>query len=171
MTDNVILTGLMGAGKTTVGKILANKLGKTFIDTDELIENKAELTINEIFQKFGEKYFRNLEEEIIANVSSKKGLVVSAGGGAVERDANIANLKKNGVLFYLSANPETLFDRIKNEKNRPLLRNDNPLETLKYLLKKREEFYLKADFVIDTNNKDYNDVAKEIIQKMINYEK
>ncbi len=171
MAENIILIGLMGAGKTTVGKILAKNLNKTFVDSDKLIENKAGITINEIFAKFGEEYFRNLEEEIIADISAKSGLVISTGGGAVRREKNIQNLKKNGILIYLSASPEVLFERIKNEIDRPLLKNNKPLETLKNLLKQREEFYLKAHFVIDTNNKDYNDVAQEIIQKIKNYEK
>ncbi len=171
MAENIVLIGLMGAGKTTVGKILAENLDRTFIDSDELIEKRAKMTINEIFAKFGEEYFRNLEEEVLADISAKSGLVISTGGGAVQREDNILNLKKNGVLFYLNASSEVLFERIKNETDRPLLKNDNPLETLKNLLKKREKFYFKADFVIDTNNKDYNDVAEEIIRKLENYEK
>jgi shikimate kinase len=172
MANSIILIGLMGSGKTTVGKILADKLGKEFVDTDAIIEKNAGLLINKIFQNFGEEYFRNLEENVIAKISKQKDLIISTGGGSVEREINLINLKKtDGEVFYLSASPETLFDRIKTEKNRPLLENNNPLETLKALLKKREAFYLKADFVIDTNNKDYNDVAKEIIAKMKNYEK
>lgn len=170
MTRNIVLIGLMGSGKSTVGKLIAEQLGKVFIDTDDLIEKDTQKSINEIFATDGEAYFRKLEAKIIEKVSLNPDQIISTGGGAVENPENIKNLKRNGLVFYLKASSQELYERVKNEKNRPLLQNNNPLETLERLLDKREKFYSLADFIINTDRKNPEEIAREIGEKYINYE-
>jgi len=168
MAKNIVLIGLMGSGKTTVGKLLAKKLNKTFIDTDECIENEEKISINEIFSRFGESCFRNLETDIIKKVCLADNQIVSTGGGIVEKPKNLEILKKNGIIFYLYASVEELYQRIKNEKNRPLLNNDAPKWALEKLLNKREIFYELCDVKIDTTGKNADQIADEIINKLEN---
>ena len=161
---NIVLVGLMGAGKTTVGKILAEKLKKNFIDTDELIVQEAKKSINEIFEKFGEKYFRELEKNIISKTSQLSDNVISIGGGALENPENISNLKQNGILFYLRADVDTLEKRLQNANDRPLLKNTPLKEKLTELLNKREKNYLLSQKIIDTTNKTTDTISEEIIE-------
>jgi shikimate kinase len=169
MSKNIVLIGLMGSGKTSVGKLLAKKLGKKFVDTDEIIELETGKTINQIFAHDGEPFFRKTESEIIQKISQNQDQVISTGGGCVENPVNIDNLKKAGIVFYLKATPEELFDRIKNENTRPLLKTDNPLLILEKLLHKREKFYAQADVIIDTVNKKPDEIVDEIMEKVTNY--
>lgn len=170
MTKNIVLTGLMGSGKTTIGKLIAQKLDKNFIDTDKLIEEEAQITINEIFSLHGESYFRQLESKIIQKVSLNPDQIISTGGGSVENPDNMMNLNRNGIVFYLKTSAEELFKRIQNETNRPLLKNDDPLGTLKQLLKKREKFYNLAHIIINTDGRQLNEIVNEIQEKYSNYE-
>ncbi|OGH97570.1 MAG: hypothetical protein A2104_03065 [Candidatus Melainabacteria bacterium GWF2_32_7] len=170
MARNIVLIGLMGSGKTTVGNLIAQKLGKNFIDTDVLIEKEAQMTINEIFQLYGETHFRELESKIIKKLSLDSDQIISTGGGSVENQDNLKNLKETGILFYLKASAKKLFERIKNEDNRPLLKNDDPLKTLEKLLEKREKFYTQANFIISTENKQIDEIVNEIVEKYKKYE-
>ena len=170
MVKNIVLVGLMGCGKTTVGKLLASKLNMSFIDTDSQIEQHAGRSINQIFEKYGETHFRNLEHQIAIELSNKSGYVISTGGGFVENTDNINLLKDNSVLFYLLATPQELYDRIKDDTSRPLLKNSSPLETLKVLLDKRESKYRLADEMIITSNKPIDEIVKEITEKYSKYE-
>ncbi|MDD3012776.1 MAG: shikimate kinase [Candidatus Gastranaerophilales bacterium] len=170
MSKNIVLIGLMGSGKTTVGKLLAQKLDKKFIDTDEWIENEEKISINEIFSRFGESCFRNLETDILKKICLSGNQIISTGGGIVEKPQNIDILKKKGIVFYLYAPVEELYQRIKNEKNRPLLNNDAPKWALENLLKKREKFYELCDIKIDTTDKNVDQITSEIIEKFENYD-
>ncbi len=162
---NIVLVGLMGAGKTTVGKVLAEKLQKEFIDTDEVIVKTENKSINEIFTEKGEIYFRELEKNVIARVSQMSDKVISVGGGALENQENIFNLKKNGILFYLKADVDTLEKRLQNATDRPLLKNVPLKEKLAKLLEKREKNYLLSEKVINTNcEKLVETIAEEIIE-------
>lgn len=162
MGKNIVLVGLMGAGKTTVGELLAKMYGLVFVDIDKVIELDAGMSISKIFAAKGEEYFRKLESTMILTFSNKSDSIISTGGGAVENGENLKNLKKNGIIVYLKASPEKLFERIKGENNRPLLKNTDPIETLKNLLNKREKNYLKADIIIETDNKTKEEIAEEI---------
>lgn len=162
MGKNIVLVGLMGAGKTSVGRLLAEKFGLDFIDIDEFIEINSKMSVSEIFSKYGEGWFRELEKDAIIVISKKNGSVVSTGGGALENEENLKNFQKNGTLIYLKTSPQILFERVKKQNNRPLLQNENPLETLKILLKKRENNYLKADIIIETDKKTKEEIVKEI---------
>ena len=155
----------MGAGKSSIGIELSKYLGFEFYDTDMMIELEQNIKISQIFSTYGEEYFRNLETVMISKVSSFSRSVISTGGGSIQNVDNLAKLKQNGVVFYLKANPETLFERVKDDANRPLLQTENPLAILKELLLKREKNYMLADVIIETDNKDKIDIAKEIVKE------
>jgi shikimate kinase len=161
---NIVLTGLMGSGKTTLGKYISEKIGMEFVDTDEIIIQKAGKSISEIFEEQGEPYFRDLESEAVLEASLKHGCVISTGGGAVLREVNIDNLKKTGVLFYLEASPEELYNRIKDDSSRPLLRGDDPVEILRRVLLARRPYYETADFKITTENRSLEEIYIQVIE-------
>lgn len=163
---NIILTGFMGSGKTVVGKSLAKKLGKKFVDLDKLIVKKEGRPINDIFKKNGEKYFRDIETLIAKEASLLQGVVVSTGGGIVLREENMDALKKNGKIVYLHVSPDVAYNRVKSDKNRPLLKVDDPLAKIKELLEKREKYYKRNDFEIDTSEMTIDEVVDRIIKIM-----
>jgi len=166
MFKNIILTGFMGVGKTSVGTRLAKDLGFTFVDTDELIEADQKITITEIFSTFGEPYFRDVETRVIKQVLENENQVVSTGGGAVISDGNRRAFKENGVTICLTAHPESIYDRIKHETHRPLLQVPDPIAKVRKLLDAREQFYRQADFIIDTSERSVDDVITEIKEKV-----
>jgi shikimate kinase len=163
---NIVLTGFMGTGKTEVGRILSRKLGYVLVDADTEIEKEQGITITEIFKQYGEPKFREIESNVIKRLSEIKNAVISTGGGAVLRQENMDNLRKNGVIICLTASPETILKRTGNNNDRPLLQVDNPLQKIKELLKFRRPYYEKADIMIDTENKTPLEVADEIIEKV-----
>ncbi|MDH4161110.1 MAG: shikimate kinase [Nitrospirota bacterium] len=166
MFKNIILTGFMGVGKTSVGTRLAKDLGFTFIDTDSLIEADQKISITEIFSSFGEPYFRDVETRIIGQVLENENQVVSTGGGAVIREENRAAFKEKGMTVCLMARPEVIYDRIKHETHRPLLQVAEPLAKIRELLATREPFYRQADIIIDTSDKTVDGVIAEIRGKV-----
>jgi len=166
MFKNIILTGFMGVGKTSVGMQLAKDLGYTFVDTDTLIEADQKITITEIFSTFGEPYFRDVETRIIRQILEDEKQIVSTGGGAVIRDENRAAFKKAGIVICLTARPEVILERIKHETHRPLLRTSNPMAKIKELLDSRAKFYSQADLIIDTSEKSADDAVREIKEKV-----
>ncbi|MFN3740058.1 MAG: shikimate kinase [Thermodesulfovibrionales bacterium] len=163
---NIVLTGFMGTGKTEVGRLLAMRLGYKFIDADSVIEEEQKMPITEIFKKFGEPYFRDIESNVIKRLSDMEGVVISTGGGAVLREENMNNLRKKGVIICLMASPKTIFERTKNDTSRPLLQVNDPLQRIKELLNMRRPYYEKADIMIDTDRKTPEEVAEEIIKKI-----
>ena len=164
---NLTLCGMMGSGKSTIGKILAKKIGYDFVDIDKLIEEKAKKSINKIFEEDGEKYFRELEEKITLDILKKHNTVVSLGGGAIinKRISNI--IKMNSYNIYLEVNLNILRQRLIKSKNRPLILKKNIDKTLKELLLKREIFYKKANLIIK-NESGINNTIKTIIKNLIN---
>ena len=167
---NIVLVGMMGAGKTTIGELLATKLNRELKDIDRVIEQEQKKSIIEIFTDDGEEVFRKLESETIEKFSNMSDLIISTGGGALEKANNLSNLQKNGIIIYLKADIEELFKRVKNETQRPLLKEQDPLEVIKKLIKKREKFYLMADITIITDNKSPEKITEEIIKAIKNYE-
>jgi len=163
---NIILTGFMGTGKTAVGKELATILDMRLIDVDTEIEKSEKTTINEIFQKFGEPRFREIETGMIKKISQQKNVVISTGGGAVLKQENMDMLRKTGVIICLMATPETILNRTSNSNDRPLLKVENPFEKVTELLNFRRPFYEKADILINTENKTPLQIAEEIIEKI-----
>jgi shikimate kinase len=160
---NIVLIGFMGTGKTTIAIAVANRLKMRYVSTDDLIEKKEKRTINEIFQKSGEDYFRDVESAVIRDVSCMEGLVIDTGGGAVLRDENISYLKSSGVVVCLSADEDTVMERTKKYKHRPLLNVEDPKRKIRDLLAKRAPFYAKADHTIDTGKLN----AKQVLEKII----
>jgi shikimate kinase len=166
---NIVLTGFMGTGKTEAGRILAQRLGYTLIDADTEIEKEQKMTITEIFKQYGEPKFRDMEADIIKRLSEMKNAIISTGGGAVLRQENMDNLRKNGVVVCLTASPETILKRTSNNNDRPLLQVEDPLQKIKELLEFRKPYYEKADIMIDTEGKSPLRVAEEIISKVNEY--
>ena len=170
--NNIILVGMMGAGKTYIGKALKEKYpNMDFIDTDELIENSQNMKISEIFEKFGEAYFRDLETKVISNLMQNDNQIISLGGGVFEREENRTILNKNGYTIYLKADAKTLFNRIKNETHRPLLKQGFGVEKVSEILDKRELNYQKALIIIDTCEKSKYNIIEEVIKRVEEYAK
>ncbi len=161
---NIVLTGFMGTGKTAVGRELSRMLNMRLVDIDSEIELSQKKTINDIFKIHGEKYFRDLESELIKKYSGEKSLIISTGGGAVLRDKNMNALRKNGIIFCLSARAETILERTKMSDERPLLKVDDPLAKINELLDYRRPFYERAGIVIDTEGKSPIQIAEEIME-------
>jgi shikimate kinase len=162
--QNIVLTGFMGTGKTAVGRELSRLLSMQFIDIDAEIEAGQKMTITEIFQRFGEKYFRDLETATIRKVAVGKNLVISTGGGAVLREENMEALRENGIVFCLDAHPETILERTNESDDRPLLRAEDTLAKIKELLDFRRPFYRTAGTLIDTEGKTPLQIAEEIVE-------
>jgi shikimate kinase len=165
---NIVLIGMRGSGKTTVGKILAQKLGRELVEMDELITQKAGLAIPEIVEKYGWSKFRDIEEEVTNEVAGRDNIVNAAGGGVVTREKNIAKLKKNGVLVWLKANVDILVRRIGEDSERPLLvRGRTWREDIEITLTERKPLYQKAaDLVVDTEDKTPEEIAEIVMSLM-----
>ena len=166
MKSSIALIGFMGVGKTVVGKVLAEKLGKKFVELDYLIEQKARKTIPEIFDQEGEVAFRELEIEITKEVTNKRNQVIACGGGIVLNKINIDRLKRDSIIVYLMASPMVVLRRVSNGGDRPVLTTIN-LPIIRELLKFRQPFYERAaDFKINTSKMYVNSVAEQIISKV-----
>lgn len=166
MKNNIILIGMMGAGKSTIGLELAKVLKNyTLIDMDSEIEKRCNMKISEIFEKYGEEYFRNYETSLIKELCNNQNQIISTGGGVFEKEENRKILKANGKVFYLKASPEKLFDRIKAQTHRPLLQQGFGVEKVKSILEKREANYEKADIIIDTENELPYNIVKRIAEE------
>jgi shikimate kinase len=163
---NLVFTGFMGAGKSKTGKIVSEKLNMSFFDTDDLIEKKSGFSISDIFKRLGEADFRQMETETIKEVSEKDSAVISCGGGAVLNPVNIANLKKKGIIINLRASAEVIYDRLKCESNRPLLKCKRPLIEIKKLLDFRKSAYADCDFSFNTDGL----TIVEVVGKVLNYD-
>lgn len=147
---NIYLVGLMGAGKTTVGRQLAKRLHRRFVDADQEIEARTGVRIPVIFEIEGEAGFRRRETQVIDALSRERDLVVATGGGAVLDPANRASLKHSGLVIYLAAAPEILFERTRMDRNRPLLQVEDPLTRLRQLHAERDPLYREvADVVVE----------------------
>jgi shikimate kinase len=141
---NIVLTGFMATGKTTIGRLLAGKLGYAFVDTDHLIEDRCGQTVAEIFQVKGETVFRSMEADVARELGRKVGLVIATGGGLVLDPANVAALKNRGRIFCLTATPEAIMDRASRYAAvRPLLVGTNPMRRIVALMKEREKAYMR----------------------------
>jgi len=158
----------MGTGKTEVSRELARLLTMKLIDIDTEIEKSAKMSINQIFEQFGEQKFREMETEMIEKVSCEKNVIISTGGGAVLKQENMDALKKTGRVICLMATPETILQRTSGTSERPLLQVEKPLEKINELFNLRKPFYEKADMMIDTENKTPLQIAEEIIEKVKN---
>lgn len=167
MTDNIILIGFMGSGKSSVGKLLAKELNFEFIDTDEEIEKANDLKISKIFKDFGEEYFRELETSYLKKLLlNKNDLILSTGGGLPLRDSNVKILRELGVVVYLKATKDTIVKRVKDDNSRPLLASDHLEERVDSLLRSRESCYQAAAHIeINTDDKFFTAIISEILEQ------
>ena len=160
---NISLIGMMGSGKTCIGELLAKLLNMSFVDTDEQIIKSEKTSINQIFAQKGETYFREIETATLKNVLNFNNQIISTGGGIIKSDENLSLLKEKSVVFYLKASPDILFERIKNNKERPLLNVENMKDKIKTILQERISQYEKAQYIIVTDDKSPIEIANEII--------
>lgn len=162
---NVVLIGFMGTGKTSTGKLLANRLGYFFIDTDNKIEIDNKISINDMFAQYGEKYFRNKEAETIHKVAEYHNAVISTGGGVVLNEDNMIALRQNGIIITLKASIDVILERTGRRKNtRPLLKEEDRRQIIVDLLETRDALYQRADLIIDTSELSPLQVTDEIIK-------
>ena len=161
----ISLIGMMGSGKSTIAKLLVDRLCFQLVDTDSLIVEKENLSINDIFENKGEEYFRKLESKILSDVLSIDNSVISTGGGIVKNESNILLLKEKSIVFYLKADENVLYERVKANNERPLLHTDDIFSKIKILLSERKEKYELAHYVIDANQEP-NKIVDEIIEKL-----
>ena len=161
---NIVLIGFMGTGKTTIATKLSHRLKMRYVSTDDLIDKKEKRTINEIFTRSGEDYFRDVEADVVREASGMENVVIDAGGGAVIREENMANFKSSGIVICLTADPEVIMERTKKYKHRPLLNVEDPKRKITELINKRAPFYAKADHVIDTGKFTVRQVIEKIVE-------
>lgn len=166
MKRNLILIGYMGSGKTTVGQVLAERLGCSFRDTDHLIEEGEGCSISEIFSRFGENYFRRRETACLQQLMEENALgIISVGGGTPLRAENRELLKKLGRIVYLKADPMTIYERIKEDQSRPLLQTEDPLKKITNMLAERESFYRECtEQIVWVDGKTAEEIAEEIVK-------
>jgi len=162
----VVLTGMMGAGKSEVGELLAEQLGYEFIDTDKLIEKQQNKKITQIFKDVGEDGFRNIESKVIQDLEGSKSKVISVGGGAVIRKENRILLQGLGHVVYLKATPRELYYRLKNDTTRPLIQVDNPQKEFERILEERSMAYAQCDITVDTEEIGVDEVVDQLIDEM-----
>jgi shikimate kinase len=163
----LVLVGMMGAGKTTVGRRLANRLGRRFIDSDEEVEKAAGMSIEDIFKLRGEADFRAGEVKVIARLLREGEVVLGTGGGAFVNPETRALVKAAAVSVWIKADFEVLFQRVSRRSNRPLLKNGNPRETLHALMEARYPIYAEADLTVVSREVPQDQVASEVIDAII----
>ena len=162
---NIVLIGLRGCGKTTVGKLLAKRLGKQFVEMDELIVQRAGLSIPDIVDRYGWDIFRDLEEEVTRDVAMLDNIVNATGGGVVTKKENIHELKKKGKLVWLKASIDTLLKRIGNDEYRPSLTGKSQREDMEAVFAERRPIYERvADVIIDTDGKTSEEIVEAIVK-------
>ena len=163
---SVYLVGLMGAGKTTIGRALAKQLGWRFVDSDHEIEARTGVGIPTIFEIEGEAGFRRRESQVIADLTKQHGLVMATGGGVVLAEENRRNLRENGLVVYLDVSPVKLYERTRLDRNRPLLQVENPLAKLEELHAQRAPLYREvADLVVDGNRNNPQAVVQLLVKE------
>lgn len=162
---NIYLIGFMGTGKSTVAKELAKRLGAECVEMDQRIEEDQAMAITEIFEKYGEEHFRNLETELLRSFAEEEHLVVSCGGGSVLREENAALMKAKGEIVLLAARAETIYERVKDSTNRPVLNGHMSVEYIQELMNCRSARYeAVADVCIATDTKNVDEICAEIME-------
>lgn len=165
--NHIFLIGFMGSGKSTVAKYLSSAYQMKQIEMDAQIEKDEGRSISSIFEKEGEAYFRMLETELLKNLDSEKTFVVSCGGGVAVKEENVREMKAKGRIVFLTAQPETIYKRVKNSHNRPLLEGNMNISYIKELMEKRREFYEKAaDFQVKTDGRTAEEIGEEIMKEI-----
>lgn len=166
---NIFLTGFMGCGKTSVGRVLAERLGWDFVDLDQVIVDQVGASINDIFAEKGEPVFRELESNVLVRVAKQDRQVVSTGGGAVLARENRAVMRAFGRIVNLTASAEEIAKRVGGNSERPLLKDDASVQKIREMLQAREQFYADADLCLDTTLKSVNGIADEVLDSLKGY--
>ncbi len=164
MTENIILVGFMGTGKSATGRIVANQLKRDFVDMDAILEDRTGKKISEIFAQDGEAHFRSLERDLVRELSARDNLVIATGGGIVLNPDNIRDFSHTGVVICLHADPDTILQRVAKDTHRPLLEgDDDKIRAIRELLATREALYRAIPLQIETTNRTIQDTAQEAI--------
>lgn len=172
MDYNIMLIGFMGVGKTTVSKVLSKELSMPEVDMDTYIVRREKMEISDMFETYGEEYFRKVETDCLIEIQKEKGRIVSCGGGVVVKDENIEHMKDGGVILLLTATPQTVYERVKDSTNRPILNGHMNVEYIEELMNKRKARYLEvADIIISTDNKNVKEIVGEIKTKLSEFAK
>ena len=164
---NIVLIGFMGAGKTTISDYLSMMFDMKLVEMDQEIAEREQMSIPDIFATYGEEYFRNLETNLLKELQTGKNCIISCGGCVALREENVVEMKKNGRVVLLTASPETIYDRVKDSNDRPLLKDNNNVEFIADLMEKRREKYeAAADVVIQTDGKTILQISEELITRL-----
>ena len=164
---NVFLIGFMGTGKSTVAAYLREKHGYQLVEMDAMIESRAGMTITQIFERYGEAYFRDLETELVKEIGVSEKQVVSCGGGVVLREENVRIMKQSGMVVMLTASPANILKRVSSDENRPILKGNKNVAFIEGLLEKRRERYEEAaDVRVATDEKTIEQIGEEILEKV-----
>lgn len=166
---NIVLIGFMGAGKSTISDCLRTAFAMEVVEMDQIIAERQKMSISDIFETYGEEYFRDLETNLLIEMQSRTNVVISCGGGVPMRDRNVAEMKKNGKVVLLTAKPETILNRVRDNHDRPLLEGNKNVEFIAGLMEKRRRKYeAAADVIIETDGKDELEICEELVQKILN---
>lgn len=164
---NIFLIGFMGTGKSTIAHKLSEISGMSVWEMDEEIAKKEHCSIPEIFETHGESYFRQKETELLMELHDTEHIIVSCGGGTVLRECNVTHMRSNGSIIWLTAEAETIYQRVKDDENRPLLKGNMSIEYIQKMMSDRYEKYLDAaDYVIKTDKRDITEICMEILEKI-----
>ena len=167
-SKNIFIVGAMGSGKSSIGRLLAKKMKREFVDTDHEIEKISNYDISTIFEKYGEEIFREKETEVLINLNGITNHIIATGGGIILKKININIMKESGLIVFLNINLKTQFKRVKYRKHRPLLKNINLEEKLRILKNERDTIYKTiSDYIIDVSDKDKNTIVEEIENKLL----
>ena len=164
---NIVLIGFMGAGKSTISDFLRTVFAIEIVEMDQIIAERQGMSISDIFETYGEEYFRDLETNLLIEMQSRTNVVISCGGGVPMRERNVVEMKKNGRVVLLTAKPETILERVKDNHDRPLLEGNKTVPYIAQLMEKRREKYeAAADIVIETDGKSELQICEELVQSL-----
>ena len=164
---NIFLIGFMGCGKSTISDYLSNAFAMDVVEMDDIIAKREGMSISDIFETYGEQYFRDVETNLLVEMQNKSNVVISCGGGTPMRENNVLEMKKNGRVVLLTAQPETVLQRVKDNHDRPLLENNKNVSFIADLMAKRSEKYeAAADIIIQTDGKNEQEICEEMIQRL-----
>lgn len=164
---NIVLIGFMGTGKSTISDFLKNAFAMDVAEMDQIIAQRQGMSISDIFETYGEQYFRDLETNLLIEMQSRSNVVISCGGGTPMRECNVVEMKKNGRVVLLTAKPETILDRVKNNHDRPLIENNKTVPFIADLMEKRRAKYeAAADIIIETDGKNELEICEELVHRL-----
>ena len=164
---NIVLIGFMGAGKSTISDFLKNVFAMDVVEMDQIIAQRQGMSISDIFETYGEQYFRDLETNLLIEMQSRSNVVISCGGGTPMRECNVVEMKKNGRVVLLTAKPETILDRVKDNHDRPLIENNKTVPFIADLMEKRRAKYeAAADIIIETDGKNELEICEELVHRL-----